>query len=849
MSLDYTTVFQASPVPATLVDAEGVIFDVNDAFLAFARRHGVDVRREDRIGRHIADFAGDDDPDLGRAALARVFAGRDPEPQLRAEHTITGREGLHRLEITVLRNAAGQPDGALITREEVTDVVRQGERLEESSRLLNAFRTVGTLVLSSLDLAVILETMAREIVRAGAFRSLLVALVDHDAGLVEVQRSFVCKVDDKGWPIPDSEITSTETEIGRRIALEADDPAARVARTGELEVLEMSEPSGRPKVSYFIPVKKGDLVLAVLATASPLLQRDEILGRIDIMRPLLDQVAVAIEHARLFQETQRDEQEARVRLAVQRVRSEILLMENDSGWSRIVHALRRELRAFVRYNGCGINLVHADGHVHSYSSGLGLSATLDDPQLPQPLSRALETGRPVYRRNQQQMAAAGDRGNLAAAGIQSVVDVPFVTGTIAMNSFEADAFDPTDIAVLVQFAVVMGEGHRRLEDLRALAAKERQLQEAQKMEAVGQLTAGIAHNFNNMLQAITGNIDLARTEVPPGALRLLDNALETGHRAAEMVRQLMVYTRQGQQLALRSIDLAVVFRDVEAICERTFDRKIRLAMEVGPEPPPVVGDGMQLEQVLLNLCINARDALEQGNVEDPLITLACEAVVVSESAAPDARPGRYVRVRVEDNGPGMDENTRKRIFEPFFTTKDVGKGTGLGLSTALGIVQDHRGWIECDSGPAQGARFSLYLPVAEAAAPPIEEPRTASDSRGTETVLIVDDEEMVRSTAEQMLRRRGYTTLCATDGEEGLALYKRHRDAIDVILLDHSMPRMSGREALRQLRAESPDVAIVIITGFPTDLGEFEGADELLRKPFSLEALTGCVRSVLDDNP
>jgi CheY-like chemotaxis protein len=289
-----------------------------------------------------------------------------------------------------------------------------------------------------------------------------------------------------------------------------------------------------------------------------------------------------------------------------------------------------------------------------------------------------------------------------------------------------------------------------------------------------------------------------------------------------------------------------VVSNVEGICRRTFDRGIRIRAELG-DVPPVDGDSLQLEQVVLNLCINARDALEEGGTDGPLVCLSSEAVDVDETTAPEGiGHGSFVRLRIRDNGPGIDAETRKRIFEPFFTTKDVDRGTGLGLSTALGIVQDHGGWIECDSQEGAGTVFDLYFPESTSAPAPVETSPADSDTSGTETVLVIDDEEMVRHTAVKLLRRQGYTMLSAADGEEGLDLFERHGETIDLILLDQSMPRLSGKQALARLRAQSTSVGIVIITGFPVDLEDFEGADDLLQKPFSLKSLADCVRRTLD---
>ena len=306
------------------------------------------------------------------------------------------------------------------------------------------------------------------------------------------------------------------------------------------------------------------------------------------------------------------------------------------------------------------------------------------------------------------------------------------------------------------------------------------VQQAQKMEAIGQLTAGIAHNFNNMLQGIVSNLELAQLETGQKKIKTtLDNALQSSQRAAEMVQQLLMFSRQGMRAGHRTVDVVKVIRDTEAICLETFDRKISLTVDWRPMPP-TVGDSMQLQQVFLNLCINARDALEESDQSAPAIQIELDATEISaEDVYPETAPGPYLLVRVRDNGDGMDEETRKRIFEPFFTTKSVDRGTGLGLSTAFGIVRDHKGWIECDSEPRSGTRFSIYLPVATRAVPE-PEPQQPESVRGTETILVIDDEEMVRNTAQQMLELRGYTALVAADGQEGLDVFEREGDAIDL---------------------------------------------------------------------
>ena len=852
----HTGVFAAMPLPATLIDATGTIVDVNDAFINLAQRYNVTLRREDRIGRPLWEFSGEHDPQLGRQAILDFLADGDPEHWRRVEHDDRGRQGLHDMQLLALRDAEGRICGAMIVRQEVTESVEQARKLEESLQLLATFRTVGHLVLASLNLDVILETIAREIVEAGIFRSLTLSLVDEEAHSVEVVRSFVREVDSDGKTVPGSAMRAPGNIIGLRYDLDDPNIMAEVARTGELIITTGDDPRYDSRVPdaesgeracYFIPVKRGARVVAILSTGSLPQMRDDIERRIEAMGPVLDQIAIAIEHARLFRETQQREHEARVGLTVQEVRTEILQMQTEEDWSRVVRLLRLKLRAFIDYSACGINLV-AGGVMHSFSSGHGVSDEVKDRELPQPVAEALRTGEPCYRRTPEQMRDRGDAPALLQAGIQSVVDIPFQTGTLAMNSTKAEAFDDSDIEVLRRFASVVAEGHRRLVDLQTLATRERQLQQAQKMEAIGQLTAGIAHNFNNMLQAITGNLDLARMEAPPEIRRLISNALETGYRAAQMVQQLMVFSRQTpMRPQSESLDALAILRDVEIICRRTFDRRISIGIEADAELPAVQGIHMQLEQVLLNFCINSRDALEPDLTTKPEIHLEGRSITLPADRVPeDAAPGNYVMLRVRDNGPGMDEDTRKRIFEPFFTTKDVNKGTGLGLSTALGIVQDHGGWIECDSSPGSGACFDLYLPAAGSVEGQPLDAIEMPDDQGTETILVIDDEEMVRHTAVLMLQRRGFRTLTAADGEAGLEIFRQHQEEIDLVLLDHSMPRKSGRETLQELRQMSAQLRIIIITGFPTRIEDFSGADDLVQKPFSLDGLIGHVRATLD---
>jgi len=856
--VDCPQLFDAIPVPATLVDADGTIVDVNQAFLDMAQAAGIAAERDNRIGRAIVELASPEVRGEWEAFIGQVLGGGQPEPWRQTFAEGAAGELTQDIHARAVRGADGGVEGAVILRLEATQSHHQTRQLEESARLLDAYQGIGELVLSSLDLEDVLDRVSQEIVRAGIFRSLMLALVDEDQESIEVVRNYMCERDASGEPIPGSLIEPLKDVIGLRYSLDHDNITAQVARTGQMVVVEgiddrfdprVEEPPERPKVSYFFPVTRGDRVLAVMATGSAPEQREETLERIRAMRSLLNQVAIALEHANLYQQIRASERSTRVRLAVQRVRNRVLEMETVADWEKVVESLDEELTRLVECSGCGVNLVSQDGRLRSYRTyrGAMIETKVENP--PPPVTRALRDGEPYYRRNLGELEEAGDDANLIQGGVRSIVDVPFTTGTVAMNSLDEEAFPEEDIGVLRAFAEVMSQANQRLRDLRALSAKDDELRQAQKMETVGLLTAGVAHNFNNMLQGILGSLELARLDTGQDATPLIEEAMDSAQRATDMVQELLSFSRDGQGADLEPVDVATVIHDTEAMCSRSFASEIQVVVEPS-DPSRVQGDALLLQQVFLNLCTNARDAMAESGQEDPTIRLSWQPVEAPRTSDPDeSQTGTYICVDVTDNGPGMSAETRARIFDPFFTTKPVGKGTGLGLSTAHGIVHDCGGWMECQSTPEVGSRFSVYLPVALTDASVEEEASPVTKTRGSETVLIVDDEPAIRSTAQQMLELRGYSVLVAADGQEGLDMFRLHRDDIDLVLLDQSMPHLSGRDVLTEICRDKPDVEVIIFTGFPASLEEFEGATGILQKPFTLAKLVSCVREVLDGEP
>ena len=384
--------------------------------------------------------------------------------------------------------------------------------------------------------------------------------------------------------------------------------------------------------------------------------------------------------------------------------------------------------------------------------------------------------------------------------------------------------------------------HRQLEE---------QLRQAQKMEAVGQLAGGVAHDFNNLLTAIGSSADMALQELTrPDALREhLAEIQRATVRAADLTRQLLAFSRR-QILHLESVALADVVGECERMLRRLIGESIRLETVIDPPSPPVRADRSQLAQVLMNLAVNARDAMPDGGA----LTLATGFRIVS---APDARrhrglsPGTYSLLIVSDTGTGMDEATRSRIFEPFFTTKEPGKGTGLGLSMVYGIVKQTGGYVHVDSALGRGTTFTIHLPVAgQAVAETKPARRRRARFRGTETVLVAEDEDGVRAPVRRILAAHGYRVLEAEDGPSALRVARDHAGRIDLLLTDVVMPGMNGGELARRLRRLRSGIRVVFMSGYSTEAVATHGilapGASFLQKPFSVEELVGRLRDVLD---
>lgn len=385
----------------------------------------------------------------------------------------------------------------------------------------------------------------------------------------------------------------------------------------------------------------------------------------------------------------------------------------------------------------------------------------------------------------------------------------------------------------------------------ALRESEDQLRQAQKMEAVGQLAGGIAHDFNNLLMAIMSNAELAALELSAGSPvdQHIDEIKSASRRARSLTQQLLAFSRK-QMLQPRVLDLNVVVRDAEQILRRLIGETITMTVTIEPALGHVRADQGQLVQVLLNLAVNARDAMPKGG--QLLIESSNRDVSASEANAHRGlRDGRYVVLEVKDSGVGIDEDTKARIFEPFFTTKPPGQGTGLGLSTAYGIVKQSGGYIAVDSTVGAGTSFTILLPrVYEPSeplpvTPPAEVP--AITSRGT--VLLVEDENAVREATKRMLRKFGFTVIEAKHGQDALTLWEQAGSSVDVVLTDVVMPAMGGADLARALRERRPNLRVVFMSGYTQGTLEMSSMDEaatrFLPKPFTADQLVSTLRDLI----
>ena len=434
-------------------------------------------------------------------------------------------------------------------------------------------------------------------------------------------------------------------------------------------------------------------------------------------------------------------------------------------------------------------------------------------------------------------------------------DVPFifVSGTIGEDvATDAMRTGAQDYVMKTNLKRLVPAVQRELRDAGERKERrrlDRRVQQLQKYEAIGRLVGGIAHDFNNMIGAILGWAEMGCEETQPGngLHNRFQKIRDQSVRAGKLTSQLLAFAG-GQVLQTRKINLNILVKEEMGLLSRIIGEDIEVRVHVAPDLRVTLADPTQIEQVLMNLCLNARDAMAGGGqllIETQNVELGAEFCRNHAYG----RPGSYVLLSVTDTGVGMDTATMDTMFEPFFTTKETGKGTGLGLATVHGIVNQHGGFILTSSEPGKGTSFQVYLAADNGVHEPDDAAGMNQPLRGTETILLAEDHDGLRDTAQEMLQALGYRILAASDGTKALELFKQNADEIDLIVMDVVMPSLSGPEAYLEMSAMRPGIRVILTTGYTPKakalVSMVERGAVVLRKPYSLTSLSQTVRGAL----
>ncbi len=430
----------------------------------------------------------------------------------------------------------------------------------------------------------------------------------------------------------------------------------------------------------------------------------------------------------------------------------------------------------------------------------------------------------------------------------------FVSGTIgeetAVAALRDGAQDYLMKTNLKRLVPAVQRVLREAEDREHRKKMELQVQQLQKFEAIGKLAGGIAHDFNNVIGAILGWAEMGCAEEQPGTVSHdhFQKIRDQANWAGRLTSQLLAFARR-QMLQPRKTDLNNLVVEGMSLLQRVIGEQIEVCVVAAPDLRVVMVDPAQIEQVLMNLCLNARDAMPQGG----RLVIETQNTEIDEEfcrAHPYARPGSYILLSVSDTGVGMDAATAERIFEPFFTTKELGTGTGLGLATVYGVVKQHEGFIHLYSELGRGTTFRVYLPASSGAAEPRPPKRDEQIPKGTETILLAEDNEGLQEAAKEMLERLGYKVIVASNGADAVQVFTKNPGQFDLLILDVVMPKVSGPAAFSQIAAVRPDLRIVFSTGYTAEAASLNSVIEqgasILQKPYSLKNLGQMVRSILD---
>ncbi len=733
----------------------------------------------------------------GPALTQAIKAGMRSGGQWSGEIKVQAKDGTEReveAIVIALRDARGRTIGRVSVNRDITEH-RRSERIRSATFLISE---AANSTENPQELFRAIHDIVGELMPA---KNLYIALYDPASDTVSFPY-FVDEHDAAGDPKRLGKgLTEYVLRTGQSL-LVTPEHSQELERSGHVEVI------GTPSLDWLgVPLKVGERTLGVLAVQSysPGVRYGE--HEKHILQFVSTQVAMAIERKRIDEE--RRGQEEFLRQVID-LNPNLIFVKDWDGRFTLVNRALAEL-----YGTSPEDLVGRRDSDFNPNSEEVEQYLRDDRE-------AMTSGRPKFILEETNTDARTGRRRWF-----QVIKVPLRS---------ADG-EPQVLGVATEIT------HRK--------ELESQLRQAQKMEAVGQLAGGIAHDFNNVLTAVLGytRLLLKDATLSEQARSDVEEIEQAARRAASLTQQLLAFSRK-QMLQLAILDLNEVVQGMRSLLRRLIGEHITLVATLDPQPMLVRADLGQLQQVIVNLSVNARDAMPAGGI----LTIATAAVELGPTfvvARPGSQPGPHILLQVSDTGMGMDAETRGRVFEPFFTTKAVGKGSGLGLATVYGIVKQSGGYIDVSSEPTQGSVFTVYLPrVMDGVPAPQETPPAEPAGAGGETVLLVEDEPGVRSLARRALQRFGYRVLEAGNGQEALMVARQFENAIDLLLTDVVMPEMGGRELAQILKRERPTTRVLYTSGYPDTAGLQEEVQEAvvayLPKPYTPEVLAQKVRDVLD---
>jgi len=589
-------------------------------------------------------------------------------------------------------------------------------------------------------------------------------------------------------------------------------------------------------------------------------KRDFTAEEIELFSHLGNLLGMAIENARLFRELEKKNESLAILFTISQTVNQSLNPE-----SIMSEALDKIVSLFSAHS-ADIRLWNEETKELVYVAQKGLSPE-DFSQVTQrrkltngTTSLAVEARKTVFIEDVRTDPRTAGRNTLTERlGCSSLITTPLLhkgklMGVMNVRFAKGRSFSAKEVELFTSIGNLIGTalGNARLYEEKEAVIKEldrtrEKWQHSQKMEAIGTLAGGIAHDFNNLLMAILGNVSLMLIEAKQDHpfYQRLKNIEKQVERGARLTEQILGYARKGKYV-VKPLDLNRLIEDVIGTFGRT-KREIRYHFNLASDLRYIYADQNQIEQVLLNLLTNAADAMPRGG--DLYIKTENVSHEEIRNKPYDPAPGLYVHLQVRDTGIGMDKDTKARIFEPFFTTKEMGRGTGLGLASVYGIIKGHSGYIDVESEKYQGATFNIYLPASDKI---IEETaRTPFHfTGGTETILFADDEELVLDVGTEMMKNLGYTVIAARGGKQAVELYRKHKDTIELVILDVVMPDLSGLEACEQIRTINPQAKVILASGYGLDRDIEakinQGMATFIQKPFDLKNLSQEIRSVLE---